>query len=142
MKPPSQLKEELEELKFRLKHNSEQWITKYPDYKMGLNAHIFFRAQNGLFKTYQDLLLFQAKMSGNVETLNYYLETKDTKIKGIKNEYDNNQLKLESNISKNIASKPFKIDKYDETYENLIYLSYYIIGGMTLSFFIYKQIKE
>ena len=74
--------------------------------------------------------------------MNYYLETKDTKIKGIKHEYDNNHINLENRISKNVASKPFKIDKYDETYENLIYLSYYIIGGMTLSFFIYKQIKE
>ena len=81
-------------------------------------------------------------MSGNVETLNYYLENKDTRIKGIKQEYDSSQLKLESNISKNTASKPFKIDKYDETYENIIYLSYYIMGGMTLSFFIYKQMKE
>lgn len=142
MKPPSQLKRELDELKFRFKHNSDQWVNKYPDYKMGLNANVFNRAQNGLFKTYQDLLLFQAKMSGNVETLNYYLENKDTRIKGIKQEYDSNQLKLESNISKNTASKPFKIDKYDETYENIIYLSYYIMGGMTLSFFIYKQMKE
>ena len=142
MKPPNQLKTELDQIKFRIKHNSDQWVSKYPDYKMGLNANVFNRAQNGLFKTYQDLLLFQAKMTGNVDTLNYYLEGKDTRIAGVKQEYDSNQLKLESNISKNIASNPLKIDKYDETYENIIYLSYYIIGGMTLSFFIYKQIKE
>lgn len=142
MKPPSQLKRELDTIKFRLKNNSKQWIDTYPDYKMGLNNNVFNRAQNGLFKTYQDLITFQAKMTGNVDTLNYYLEGKDSNITNIKKEYIDNNLKLKSSISNNLSSVPFKFDKYDETYENLIYLSYYIISGMTLSFFIYKQIKE
>ena len=109
---------------------------------MGLNNNVFNRAQNGLFKTYQDLITFQAKITGNVDTLNYYLEGKDSNITNIKKEYNDNNLKLKSSISNNLSSVPFKFDKYDETYENLIYLSYYIISGMTLSFFIYKQIKE
>ena len=98
--------------------------------------------ETGMFKTYQDILVLQAKLKGNVNTNSLFLSDKDSQIKNIKNEYDSNSVKLKSDIARNLASDPFKLNKYDDTYESMLYLSYYFIGSMTLSFFIYKQLKE
>ena len=95
-----------------------------------------------MFTTYQDILILQANLKGNVNANNVFLSDKDSKIKNIKNEYDSMNVKLKSNIARNLASGPFKLNKYDDTYESMLYLSYYFIGSMTLSFFIYKQLKE
>ena len=139
---PDKLQKQLNRLKFRMKHNTQNWIKTYPNYKRNIDTVIFNRAQNGMFTTYQDILILQANLKGNVNTNNVFLSDKDSKIKNIKNEYDSMNVKLKSNIARNLASGPFKLNKYDDTYESMLHLSYYFIGSMTLSFFIYKQLKE
>ena len=35
-----------------------------------------------------------------------------------------------------------KINKYNENSQSYIYTSYYVIGILSISFFIYKQLKQ
>ena len=92
--------------------------------------------------TYRELKVLEATMKGTVASTNQHLNSKDKRIKDVKNKYDTNKVQLQTKYGNNIASKPFKKDKFNEYSENLIFLSFYTIAFFTSSFFIYKQLKQ
>ena len=59
-----------------------------------------------------------------------------------KNCENDSKIQLGTKLGANNASIPFKIDKYNENSESYIISSYYFISLLTMSFFIYKQLKQ
>ena len=54
----------------------------------------------------------------------------------------NPKLDLETAVANNKSGKPLKVDKYDENSRAYILLSEYTIGILSISYFIYKQLKQ
>ena len=63
-------------------------------------------------------------------------------VSRILDKYGKEKVTLDSILANNVAGKPLKVDKYDENSQSYVYSSYYIIGILTMSFFIYKQLKQ
>ena len=66
----------------------------------------------------------------------------DGRINFIKTKYNSEKLNLETALGNNEAGKPMKIDKYNENSISYILSSYYTIGILSISYFIYKQLKQ
>jgi len=142
MSEPDSFNQKLNTLKFKWKNAKDQYKAAYSNYKLNIDRAPRNRAYQAALETYRELKILEATMKGTVASTNYHLNSKDKKIKDVKNEYDTNKVQLQSKYGNNIASKPFKKDKFNEYSENLVFLSYYTIAFFTSSFFIYKQLKQ
>jgi hypothetical protein len=140
MSEPATLKKQLDLLKFRWKNACNQYIAAYPNYAINpQNNSQFSRSWQNVVKTYQDIQVFKAKMTGVVASTNGYLESKDAGINEIKNTYNKSKVRLETELGVNNASPNFKKDKYYENSKSYIFASYYLIGLLSIIFFMYKQ---
>ena len=142
MSSPDKFKQKLDTLKFKWKNAKDQYKSAYSNYKLNIDREPRNRAYSAARGTYRELKILEATMKGTVATTNIHLNSKDKKIRNVKNNYNRNKVQLKSKYGNNIASKPFKKDKFNEYSENIIFLSYYTIAFLTSSFFIYKQLKQ
>ena len=60
----------------------------------------------------------------------------------LKNAIGNNKQSLMNEYGSNNASNTLKTDKYKQNSETYITASFYILSISTLTFFIYKQLKQ
>ena len=142
MTTPQFFKEKLDTLNIRWTNAKNNYKSSYSNAQLGLDNGSNVRARDAATKTYSDILQLEAKMIGTMSSANSYLSNKDSQIKYIKNKYNNSKIQLDTEHGNNNASLPFKIDKYNENSERYIISSYYIISLLTMSFFIYKQLKQ
>ena len=142
MSNPKIMREDLKKLKFRWNHATKQYVDTYPDFATGINKVPNSRALAAIKEVMKDIKTFNGVLTGNITGSVSFLNETSKMIKTTKNKYDNAKLSLESELGGNKAGKPMKINKYNENSQSYIYTSYYVIGILSISFFIYKQLKQ
>ncbi len=142
MSSPDKFSKKLETLKFQWSNAKNQYKAAYPNYKLNIDRAARNRALSAAIGTYRDLQIFSANVDGTLDSTNNFLKSKDEQISKIKQNYNDNKVKLESKYGNNVASQPFKKDKFNEYSESLIFFSFYTISFFTSTYFIYKQLKK
>ena len=136
------LESSLNSLKTRWGIAKNQFVSSYPNAAMDIEKSTNSRAYNSIVGVTRDAETLQAQVKGYVdENKNYFLQT-DNQIQEAKNKYNDSVLQLKNVLGTNRASTPLKVDKYDQKSQSYILLSYYSISILTMSFFIYKQLKQ
>ena len=135
------LDKELKTLRFTWKNATENYIRTYPDFALGIDTVQNSRANNSLVTTKVNINIFVAKLKGILNQQVSFLKTEDRRINNMKTKYNDSKLDLDTELSNNNAGRPLKIDKYDENSKSYIYTSYYTVGILSMSYFIYKQLK-
>ena len=142
MTEPKQLESQLKTLKFRWNNATTQYINTYPDAALGLDTTQNSRNYQSVLTTKRDINLLQATLNGLLDTTGNYIKSQDGRINTIKKNYNRDKLNLVTAQSNNESGKPMKIDKYNENNKAYILTSYYTIGIISISYFIYKQLKQ
>ena len=142
MTEPKQLESQLKTLRFRWNNATKQYINTYPDAALGLDKAQNSRNYQSILATKRDINLLQATLNGLLETTGNYIKSQDSRINQIKKVYNENKLDLVTEKGNNQSGKPLKIDKYNENSKAYILTSYYTIGILSISYFIYKQLKQ
>jgi hypothetical protein len=139
---PKQLEEKIKNLRFRWKNSTTQYISTYPDFALGLDKVQNSRAYQSVLATKKDINILQASLKGLLDTTGSFINYQGVKIDKAKKKYDDSKLDLETAVGNNKSGKPMKIDKYNENSKAYILASYYSIGILSTSYFIYKQLKQ
>mgnify|MGYP005642001221 CR=1 FL=1 len=142
MSSPEQLTQERISLKDQWDVAIERYKTTYLDKHLGNDTGMNDKAKEHLTVIRAKIILLQSKLGGHIATKANFIELKDKKIKTIKTKYIGKKLGLTTELSNNKAGKPLKIDKYNENTKSYIFTSYYTIGILSMSYFIYKQLKQ
>ena len=142
MTEPKQLEGQLKTLRFRWNNATKQYINTYPDAALGLDKAQNSRNYQSILATKRDINLLQATLNGLLETTGNYIKSQNSRINQIKKVYNENKLDLVTEKGNNQSGKPLKIDKYNENSKAYILTSYYTIGILSISYFIYKQLKQ
>ena len=142
MSEPKQLESRVKTLRFRWNNATKQYINTYPQAALGLDKTQNSRNYQSVLSTKKDINLLQATLNGLLQTTGSYIESQDTRINLMKKKYNKDKLELVTENSKNKSGKPMKIDKYNENSKAYILTSYYTIGILSISYFIYKQLKQ
>ena len=88
------------------------------------------------------MVSLNAQILGVSNGVNENLKEWDNKLVNLKNAIGNNKQQLINEYSTNNASGTLKTDKYNANSESYITASFYILSISTLTFFIYKQLKQ
>ena len=140
---PTKLKGEVSNLKFRWQNATKQYVDTYADKATGLDNTQNDRAQAAVVKTRADINIMQSKLKGAIETTANYIETVEKgPIALYKKQYADNKSDLSNSINNGRAGKRMKIDKYNENSKAYILTSFYSIGILSITYFIYKQLKQ
>ena len=139
---PKQLEDKIKNLRFRWQNATKQYIATYPDFALGLDKAQNSRAYQSVLKTKMDINVLQATLKGLLATTGNFIDYQSNNITQAKKKYEDSKLDLETAVGNNKSGKPMKIDKYNENSKAYILASYYTIGILSTSFFIYKQLKQ
>ena len=140
---PTKLKEDVANLKFRWQNATKQYVDTYADKAAGLDSIQNDRAQAVVVKTRADINIMQSKLKGAIETSADYIKSvEDGPIALYKKQYADNKGDLSNSINNGRAGKRMKIDKYNENSKAYILTSFYSIGILSITYFIYKQLKQ
>lgn len=139
---PKQLEDKIKNLRFRWQNATKQYIATYPDFALGLDKVQNSRALRSLEATKADIHKLQAKLVGLLATTGNFINYQSNNITQAKKKYEGSKLDLETAVGNNKSGKPMKIDKYNENSKAYILASYYTIGILSTSYFIYKQLKQ
>ena len=142
MVKPNILNEKIKSLKQIWDTQTESYITTYPDKKLGIDSKLNDQSFSNLVDTYSKMVSLNAQILGVSTGVNENLKEWDNKLVNLKNAIGNNKQELMNEYSSNNASGRLKTDKYNENSETYIKASFYILSISTLSFFIYKQLKQ
>mgnify|MGYP001235595599 CR=1 FL=1 len=139
---PKQLEQQLKTLKFRWDNATKQYISTYPNAALGIDKVQHTRHYKSVIAAKTDIELLQATLKGLLATTNGQIQTQNNRINFLKKKIDDSKLDLVTEKSNNNAGNPMKIDKYNENGKAYIFTSYYTIGILSISYFIYKQLKQ
>ena len=140
---PDKVHKEIPILRFRWENATKQYIATYPAAAAGLNRIQNERAQASVIKTIADIRLLQAQLSGSITTTSDYIkQLEDGPIALAKNKYSSEKDELLSKIGTDRGGKTMKTDKYNENSKAYILTSFYSIGILSITYFIYKQLKQ
>ena len=135
------LDQQLKNLKYRWSISTKKYVTHYPDFKLNLDKTQYNRALAQVMNVFNDFNILKANLDGNILSNKNKLQTKGTEIKNIKDQFNSQYSSLRSKLGENNASKPFKIQKYDENSKTYIFSTFYTASIFTLFYFIYKQLN-
>tara|TARA_B100000963_G_scaffold278699_1_gene247108 strand:+ start:872 stop:1300 length:429 start_codon:yes stop_codon:yes gene_type:complete len=136
------LKEKISSLQTIWNAQTNEYIKTYPEKKFGTNTTLNQRSFHNLVDTYSKMISFDAQLKGLSEGININLKNWDNKLVSLKGEMKNNKANLKNEYDSNIASNRLKTDKYNSNSESYITASFYILSLSTITFFIYKQLKQ
>ena len=142
MSEPKILKEKISSLQQIWDSQTQEYIKTKPEAELGSNNTLNQRSFNNLVDTYSKMVSFDAQLHGLSDGVNVNLEKWDNKLVSLKNAIGNNKQGLINEYSTNIASSRLKTDKYNSNSESYITASFYILSLSTITFFIYKQLKQ
>ena len=142
MSEPKQLESKLKTLRFRWNNATKQYINTYPQAASGLDNTQNSRNYQSVLSTKKDINILQATLNGLLSTTGNYINSQDNRINLMKKKYNEQKLDLVTEKGNNKSGKPMKIDKYNENSKAYILSSYYTIGILSISYFIYKQLKQ
>ena len=139
---PDILNQKIKSLKQIWDTQTQTYITTYPDKKLGIDSKLNDQSFSNLVDTYSKMISLNAQILGVSTGVNENLKEWDNKLVNLKNAIGNNKQDLMNEYGSNNASGRLKTDKYNENSETYIKASFYILSISTLSFFIYKQLKQ
>ena len=107
------------------------------------NAEDYFNSQKNILLTiYAQVEVIESKISGYIKTNSNQIIEKTNKIKNLRLNSENSIANMENDIEKNKTGVTLKTDKIDEKSRAYLSTSFYTISLITMSFFIYKQLKQ
>tara|TARA_B100001175_G_C18994384_1_gene395858 strand:+ start:63 stop:488 length:426 start_codon:yes stop_codon:yes gene_type:complete len=136
------LKEKLDSLKKIWDAQSTTYINTKPSAELENNNTVNAQALSNLANTYGKFLTLDAQLTGVSNGANVYLKSWDNKMDILKRSIGNSKQTLKNEINTNNASGRMKTDKYNYNSETYIQASFYILSISTITFFIYKQLKQ
>uniref|UniRef100_A0A6C0KA86 Uncharacterized protein n=1 Tax=viral metagenome TaxID=1070528 RepID=A0A6C0KA86_9ZZZZ len=136
------LKEKLDSLKKIWDAQSTTYINTKPSAELENNNTVNAQALSNLANTYGKFLTLDAQLTGVSNGVNVYLKSWDNKMDILKRSIGNSKQTLKNEINTNNASGRMKTDKYNYNSETYIQASFYILSISTITFFIYKQLKQ
>ena len=137
-----QLEQKIKTLRFRWNNATKQYIATYPNAALGIDSTQNARQYQSVVSTKKDINLLQATLKGLLASTGNYIKSQDVRINTMKTKFNESKLDLETAVANNKSGKPLKVDKYDENSRAYILLSEYTIGILSISYFIYKQLKQ
>jgi hypothetical protein len=130
-------------MKLRWTNATNTYIKTYPDSALGIDTSgQNSRAYGTIVSVKRDINIFVASLKGLIDAHVSFLKMEDKRINTIKTKYNDSRVGLATELSNNKAGKPLKIDKYNDNTKSYIYTSYYTVGILSMSYFIYKQLKQ
>ena len=142
MASPKILKQKIKSLEQIWNSQTKSYIDTYPEKKLGTNSSLNDRSFSNLVDTYSKMVSLDAQLHGVSNGVNDNLKMWDNKLVTLKNAIGNNKTALMNEYDSNVASGRLKTDKYNANSETYINASFYILSITTLTFFIYKQLKQ
>lgn len=142
MTNPDILKQKIKSLKQIWDNQSETYIRTYPDKKLKIDTKMNDQSFSNLVDTYSKMVSLNAQILGVSTGVNENLKEWENKLVNLKNAIGNNKQSLMNEYGSNNASNTLKTDKYNQNSETYITASFYILSISTLTFFIYKQLKQ
>ena len=142
MTNPDILKQKIKSLKQIWDNQSETYIKTYPDKKLKIDSKMNEQSFSNLVDTYSKMVSLNAQILGVSTGVNENLKEWENKLVNLKNAIGNNKQSLMNEYGSNNASNTLKTDKYNQNSETYITASFYILSISTLTFFIYKQLKQ
>ena len=142
MTNPDILKQKIKSLEQIWNSQTQTYVNTYPEKKLGSNSSLNDRSFSNLVDTYSKMVSLDAQLHGVSNGVNDNLKMWDNKLVNLKNAIGNNKQALINEYSTNNASGRLKTDKYNANSETYINASFYILSITTLTFFIYKQLKQ
>lgn len=142
MTNPDILKQKIQSLKQIWDNQSETYIRTYPDKKLKIDTKMNEQSFSNLVDTYSKMVSLNAQILGVSTGVNENLKEWENKLVNLKNAIGNNKQSLMNEYGSNNASNTLKTDKYNQNSETYITASFYILSISTLTFFIYKQLKQ
>lgn len=140
---PDQLRKNNMTMKLRWTNATNAYIKTYPDSALGIDTGgQNSRAYGTIVSVKRDINFFVASLKGLIDAHVSFLKMEDKRINTIKTKYNDSRVGLTTELSNNNAGKPLKIDKYNDNTKSYIYTSYYTVGILSMSYFIYKQLKQ
>jgi len=136
------LQEELDSLNIIWKSQSKIFVRTKPEAELDPNSTLNSQAFSNLATTLGKFKSLDARLTGSADGKNVNLKKWDSKIKNLKADIGNNKQELLNEININNASDRLKTDKYNYNSETYIQASFYVLSISTLTFFIYKQLKQ
>lgn len=121
---------------------TKEYINTLADKELNSSPALNDRAFNNLVDTYGKMVQMDAELTGLSTGINEDLKTWDSQIKSLDDDIVNNKQNLKNQVNINNSSGRFKTDKYNSNSEAYIQASFYILSLSTLTFFIYKQLKQ
>ena len=141
MTNPDILKQKIKSLKQIWDTQTKTYVDTYPEKKLG-NSKLNDQSFSNLVDTYSKMVSLDAQLHGVSNGINDNLKNWDNKLVNLKNAIGNNKQALINEYSSNNASGRLKTDKYNANSETYINASFYILSISTITFFIYKQLKQ
>ena len=141
MTEPDTLKQKIKSLKQIWDTQTKTYVDTYPEKKLG-NSKLNDQSFSNLVDTYSKMVSLDAQLHGVSNGINDNLKNWDNKLVNLKNAIGNNKQALINEYSSNNASGRLKTDKYNANSETYINASFYILSISTITFFIYKQLKQ
>ena len=142
MSEPNVLKQKISSLQQIWNSQTKEYIKTKAEAELESNNTLNQRSFINLVDTYSKMVSFDAQLHGLSEGVNVNLKTWDNKLVSLKNAIGNNKQELINEYGSNIASNRLKTDKYNSNSESYITASFYILSISTITFFIYKQLKQ
>lgn len=141
MTNPDILKQKIKSLKQIWDSQTKTYVDTYPEKKLG-DSKLNDQSFSNLVDTYSKMVSLDAQLHGVSNGVNDNLKMWDNKLVNLKNAIGNNKQALINEYSTNNASGRLKTDKYNANSETYINASFYILAISTITFFIYKQLKQ
>ena len=139
---PDTLKQKINSLQQVWDAQTKQYVNTYPDKKFGSNTILNQRSFNNLVNSYSKMVSLDAQLQGLSTGVNQNLKMWDNKLESLKNSIGSNKQSLMNELGNNTASGRMRTDKYNSNSETYIQASFYILALSTMTFFIYKQLKQ
>ena len=136
------LKEKLDSLQKIWDSQGKTYVNTKPAAELEDNSTVNAQALSNLANTYGKFLSLDAQLTGVTNGVNVSLKSWDNKMDTLKKTIGNNKQELTNELNINDASGRMKTDKYNANSETYIQASFYILSVSTLTFFIYKQLKQ
>lgn len=134
--------ENLDSLNLIWKNMCTTYINTKAESEIDKTSNVNSQAMSNLVNTYGKYKSLDAKLTGSIDGLNNNLSDVDGEIQLLKSRIGNDKQELINQININNSSGRLKTDKYNYNSKTYIQASFYVLSISTITFFIYKQLKQ
>ena len=136
------LENKLNKLKNEWNITKNRFINSYPNSKFNKNDTAYIASEEKLDQLKKQIEDLYHETNNDIEKNGKWLDFFNSYVDKIKNTINEKKLDLVTKTGKNLSGNPLKTDKYDNKSIAYLNISYYVISIFTISFFIYKHLKQ